>query len=410
MSSLEEQEGNGGNDGNENGEENDGNGEEEFELIEQNQSIGLMIKWWIKKRLRVVDEIQDLRNGVIPHLPKVDHMKQQQQIIYQYMYLALPEEQQKKIRECIKFIAENAHLPSNNPDLVRSKATLTRLINKIERLFKNLLQDIYQVEVDSVEKIDLTQMILPPKKNTNTLNDLMNTLTLETPVSNNVTTPITPAEILMALTQRIDFSSESSFVPTLNSSSSSASEILNSSSSSSAPILNLGRMSLTSFTSAFSLAGDDAIFCSICWDTFNSKGDDFVVCCCCVKPIHIMCRFDLATRNKHQCPSCRQLFEEDGGKHFCSTYEIEFAEPGVRTRRTKTSSSETVAVPIPSVVATPMRTRSSIDPTSANERRMYTSTRSQLIFMLQNKRFPLELLQECLEKMLPFEDTTYTVR
>ena len=44
------------------------------------------------------------------------------------------------------------------------------------------------------------------------------------------------------------------------------------------------------------------------------------------------------------------------------------------------------------------------------ERQEYTNLRNKLIFVVQNKRIPVDILQECLFKMDPFMETSSTFR
>ena len=120
----------------------------------------------------------------------------------------------------------------------------------------------------------------------------------------------------------------------------------------------------------------------------------------------------LAERKKHNCPSCRQLFEKDGGEEFCEMYGIEFKTRKGRKSAVKPSNSSNSSSSSSSSFTTPRVTTrsSSVDAMESVERREYVKVRNHMIQLLQNKRIPVDILQECLAKILPFENTTSTHR
>ena len=73
---------------------------------------------------------------------------------------------------------------------------------------------------------------------------------------------------------------------------------------------------------------DELPVCPICRDVIelNTRAENLVACHANFHTIHLMCRYDLATHNKHQCPICREQFEEDGGKKFCELIAFHFVE------------------------------------------------------------------------------------
>lgn len=376
------------------------------------RSFSILIQWWIKKRLKVSEDIQDLRSLVNQQIPTFNDFILKKKIIAQYIFNGLLTEQQNKLKYCIDFIAKAPNNPDvNAADLDRSIKTRDRILRKINKMFLQLVKDIYMVDVVESQPIDATNFELPSSES---FSQLFSNMSLEPESSSSsLEIPLEPASSSSS-SSASSSSSSSSIVPVLDSEVLPVNEPISSSSSSSSssevPASLFPELSLSPSSSSIVTEDEQKPCCSICLDTFNDQGDDVYICSQYGHPIHILCRVALAERKNHSCPSCRQLFEADGGERFCDMWQIEFKRRG-GGRRSISSSSAAVKTPVATYSSSySMPTRSSSAADERRERQEYTNLRNKLIFVLQNKRVPSDILQECLMKMDPFLETSSTMR
>ena len=384
---------------------------EDISQVEYVQPVSLVIMWWIKKRLKVSEDIQDLRTFVLRNHPVKNDFVRMKNGIAHYIYTVMPAEQKQKLKYCMDFIHESLTQPALPADVNRCIRTRDRILKHINKMYLQLLKDIYQVEPCKSEHIDFTQFdLISPVSLDNPvsfLEDAISSLTL----TENVVSVNPDAISSLTLTENVV-----SVNPDAISSLTLTENVVSVNQDVRQDIIDLTFEPTTSSlpsSSSSSLPNpppvEDAECCCICLDSFNEIGDDVCFCHEFGHPIHLLCRVALAERKKHNCPSCRQLFEKDGGEEFCEMYGIEFKTRKGRKSAVKPSNSSSSSS---SSFTTPrMTTRSSsVDAMESVERREYVKVRNHMIQLLQNKRIPVDILQECLAKILPFENTTSTHR
>lgn len=80
----------------------------------------------------------------------------------------------------------------------------------------------------------------------------------------------------------------------------------------------------------------EKVFCPVCLVAITTMNEEVIECYSNNHPIHVMCRWNLAKRKGHKCPSCREDIEEDGGREFCRNYGIRHATIIIKSPTTPT--------------------------------------------------------------------------
>jgi len=400
----------------------------------ENNSVSLVIQWWIKKRLRASEDIQDLRQFVLKHYPHSNDFIKIQKSVIPFILNALPLEQQKKLDYCVDFVKNNHDL--NDPDVIRCIRTRDRIFRKILKMFKQLVKDIYEMTTVECNPIQTSEWSTMTALAFNPIIPIKPIEEYEPHDSEHVhdpeLDPLTISFVNIDLDRKPDPEPEPEPImePTITSESPPLQE--------STPVKEPTTTSITTFqepiiqeeeskpVKSTTIVQESSIqesnpvkdqmndsFCSVCLDTFNEDWDDVSFCHYSNHPIHIICRVALANRQIHTCPTCRQLFESDGGISFCMLYGLNYKKRGERVRRSAPLSASKIDTPInhSNSSSSSSSLSSSISDrqtrSSAGEYRdqiEYRNTRDRMIYLLQNRRIPLDVLQECLFKIQPYTD------